>query len=179
MVEKEASQGSDSGSSEKPHGIGNQDDAGFGYELPGGLGGFYNLIAAATAAAAQTGETLTSEQLRATVAKTLRPETKKADNTAEIAYPLAATGELEDFGASISFDEKPGSGGWFSKLYLNKPTQATASVNAGDYRLYVGGHQINLAFLELFKSMKLVKKQPGCEAEGLIKRSSRTCIIVY
>ena len=108
VVEKEASQGSDSESSEKTHGTENKNDAGFGYELPGGLARFYNLIAAAAAAAAQTGERLTSEQLRATVAKTLGPETKKAENTAELVYPLTATGELEDFGASISFDQKTG-----------------------------------------------------------------------
>ena len=42
MVEKEASQGSDSGSSEKPNSIEGKNDAGFGYELPGGLARVYN-----------------------------------------------------------------------------------------------------------------------------------------
>ena len=49
----------------------------------------------------------------------------------------------------MSFDEKPNAGGKFSELYLQKASHSTASVNAGDYRLYVGGAHINLAFLNL------------------------------
>lgn len=37
----------------------------------------------------------------------------------------------------------------YSPLYLETPARNTAAVNAGDYRLYVGGHAINGAFAEM------------------------------
>eukprot|EP00930_Biecheleria_cincta_P059954 TRINITY_DN4566_c0_g1_i2.p1 TRINITY_DN4566_c0_g1~~TRINITY_DN4566_c0_g1_i2.p1 ORF type:complete len:324 (+),score=55.60 TRINITY_DN4566_c0_g1_i2:59-1030(+) len=51
-------------------------------------------------------------------------------------------------GIIFRFEPKPEQ---FSPLYLTDPTHATASTNAGDYRLYVGGGAINCAFLELLK----------------------------
>lgn len=46
------------------------------------------------------------------------------------------------------FEPKPDT---FSALYLDHPASNTAAVNAGDYRLYVGGAAINRAFADLLK----------------------------
>lgn len=48
----------------------------------------------------------------------------------------------------FAFEEKPEA---YSPIYLESPARRTAAVNAGDYRLYVGGGAINKAFGELFK----------------------------
>ena len=56
---------------------------------------------------------------------------------------------------SLTFQEK---GGRYSELNLDDAANATASVNAGDYHLYVGGSNINMAFMDLFiRTQKLTK----------------------
>lgn len=52
------------------------------------------------------------------------------------------------------FEPKPDG---FPALYDSNPSRNTASVNAGDYRLYVGGGSINLAFGEFFKKTQGLK----------------------
>ena len=54
-------------------------------------------------------------------------------------------------GLTMCFEGKPEPGGKFSDLYLQNACGSTASVNVGDYRLYVGGDHIHLAFLKLFE----------------------------
>lgn len=49
-------------------------------------------------------------------------------------------------GTRVSFEAKPDE---FSPLYLETPVRSTASVNAGDYRLYVGGLAMNGAFAKM------------------------------
>eukprot|EP00931_Biecheleriopsis_adriatica_P004363 TRINITY_DN106045_c0_g1_i1.p1 TRINITY_DN106045_c0_g1~~TRINITY_DN106045_c0_g1_i1.p1 ORF type:complete len:333 (-),score=73.06 TRINITY_DN106045_c0_g1_i1:81-1079(-) len=51
-------------------------------------------------------------------------------------------------GLQFEFEPKPEE---HSALYLKDPARSTASCNAGDYRLYVGGGAINRAFGALFK----------------------------
>ena len=45
----------------------------------------------------------------------------------------------------------------FSKVYLSNPKEATASLNAGDHKLYVGGASINLAFAKAISGRDSVK----------------------
>merc|ERR1719284_1757087 len=58
-------------------------------------------------------------------------------------------------------DERPSSG--FSPLFLSKPTLRTAAVNAGDYRLYLGGGSINRAFGDLLKEQQGLTFGKICE----------------
>lgn len=58
-------------------------------------------------------------------------------------------------------EEKPSSG--FSPLFLSKPALRTAAVNAGDYRLYLGGGSINRAFGDLLKEQQGLKFAKICE----------------
>ena len=65
-------------------------------------------------------------------------------------FPLNLTYDYEGRNeATMSFDEKPTGGKKFSEVFLEKHEENTASVNAGDYKLYVGGQQINETFLDL------------------------------
>ena len=45
---------------------------------------------------------------------------------------------------TFAFEAKPSTD--FTPVYLDKPALATAAMNAGDYKLYVGGGAINRAF---------------------------------
>ena len=56
------------------------------------------------------------------------------------------------------FEGKPENGGSYSKLHTEDAQNNTASVNPGDYRLYVGGNSINLAFHRLFCGTGLCKE---------------------
>jgi len=58
------------------------------------------------------------------------------------------TGREDVKGIQFDFEPEPES---FSALFLDAPARNTASCNAGDYRLYVGGGAINKAFGDLFK----------------------------
>jgi len=57
---------------------------------------------------------------------------------------LASAGAPRQLGClKVDFCGKPEA---FTPVYYDAPAAATASVNAGDYKLYVGGGSINLAF---------------------------------
>ncbi|CAK0901336.1 unnamed protein product [Prorocentrum cordatum] len=58
-------------------------------------------------------------------------------------------------------EEKPSSG--FSPLFLSEPTLRTAAVNAGDYRLYLGGGSINRSFGDLLKEQQGLVFGKVCE----------------
>ena len=62
----------------------------------------------------------------------------------------------EASGLTFEFETKPEGD---PPLFLQDPRQTTASTNAGDYRLYVGGGAINKAFLSL------LKQEQGLECE--------------
>ena len=55
----------------------------------------------------------------------------------------------QDQSPRLEFEKMPTSK--FSPLFLDQPSRRTVAVNAGDYRLYVGGYAINGAFAELLK----------------------------
>lgn len=59
---------------------------------------------------------------------------------------VAETSEPQSIGVRFSFEAKGPEE--YPPLYLATPGRSTAAVNAGDYRLYVGGYQINGAFAE-------------------------------
>jgi len=50
---------------------------------------------------------------------------------------------------TMSFEAKPDGRKKYPEVYKKKPSENTASVNAGDYMLYVGGYGINAEFLSL------------------------------
>jgi len=60
---------------------------------------------------------------------------------------VAEMSETQSAGARFNFEAQ--GLGKHSPLYQNTPVRSTVAVNAGDYRLYVGGHAINGAFAEL------------------------------
>lgn len=73
----------------------------------------------------------------AAIAGTTEPPGTAASSSS--AAPAAASSQ-----ARLRFDQPPP--GKFSAVYLNDPEANLASVNAGDYLLYVGGAAINWAF---------------------------------
>ena len=72
------------------------------------------------------------------------PEDKLFSEIARRAYTSVGT-----IGPRFECEKKPKSK--FSPLFLDQPSRRTVAVNAGDYRLYVGGYAINGAFAELLK----------------------------
>lgn len=70
------------------------------------------------------------------------------------------TGREEVKGLQFNFEPKPEG---FPALYLDAPGRNTASCNAGDYRLYVGGGAINRAFGDLFKKHQGLQFDKVCE----------------
>ena len=60
-------------------------------------------------------------------------------------------------GTTFCFEERVGA---FPPLFLSEPQRRTASVNAGDYRLYVGGQAINCAFTDFLHCHQNIPYHP-------------------
>lgn len=77
-------------------------------------------------------------------------------------------------GITFEFEPKPDE---FSPLYLTDPSRFSASTNAGDYRLYVGGGAINAAFLALLKQEQGLecgkRSEDYIKLHGSLLRASR------
>eukprot|EP00929_Paragymnodinium_shiwhaense_P009657 TRINITY_DN11390_c0_g1_i1.p1 TRINITY_DN11390_c0_g1~~TRINITY_DN11390_c0_g1_i1.p1 ORF type:complete len:333 (-),score=74.74 TRINITY_DN11390_c0_g1_i1:410-1408(-) len=83
-----------------------------------------------------------------TAKRTKAMEDEKQTTTASAETPQQASSAASSAGLQFEFDEKPEA---FSPLFLQQPARRTAAVNAGDYRLYLGGGAINAAFGALLK----------------------------